>query len=332
MPSVVSPGETVHLSCSPVGGTGSYVSFLWEGPGGFTSAEQTPGDTKVSSIGSNVFGVTVLDDAGGSGTASVQVFVVESPLEVAASASPAMLSMGGSTSLACTPAGGTGEYVSFRWLGSDGFQSQLQNPGLVVPAGVAEIRYTVSVTDTSGATASTMISVVVGQRVVSDAVVAARVRYRVTSASDGERPLDQFRVVLQGLTLNEGDRVALSFNGLPVGDLATGDGLRLDARHRASGQLGSSPNVYNKCRIRYVARRRRLVFIASRGVSGAGPRPLVMQASGVSEAVPVAILVDHAPSDGRIDAAGIVSVPMSVKVAEKNGVRVESGSVRKRKR
>ena len=126
-------------------------------------------------------------------------------------------------------------------------------------------------------------------------------KYKVMSASTAEKPLDRFKVVLQGIDLAVGDRLSVNFNGYWIGNLANDDGLTLDEKLRAKGQLGSYPYVWHKCKARYIAKRRMLVFMASRGKSDSGGAPMVMAQSGISPTVWVTVVVDRAPADGVPD-------------------------------
>ncbi len=65
---------TVHLTAQANGGSGSYTSYQWVGPNGFTSNEPNPTAYEVSQSG--LYTVTVTDSNGGVSSASVYVTVL----------------------------------------------------------------------------------------------------------------------------------------------------------------------------------------------------------------------------------------------------------------
>lgn len=325
-PIAIAAGESITLSCTPTGGSGVYVSFSWTGPDGFTSSQQNPDPIKIDSAGMKTYTVTVTDSLGFTDTASVTVPVVESALRANPVANPDLLTTGQSTTLTCLPTGGTGEYISFVWEGPNGFSSSVQNPGLVTPRLPGANIYTVTVTDASGLVATESVCVVVGIAVNQLHVKPGWIRYKASSTSDMDRPLDQVKITLQGLDMLPGDRISLLFNNRRIGDLSSAGSLTLDQKLRARGQLASDPYLFHDVRVRYVAKRRKLLLRASRGVMFTGSQPMVMAASGISDAVPVAVLVDRVPYDGFADFAAVVYVHFKVKVrSTASGTVVESG-------
>lgn len=71
-------GETINLSSTPSGGTGTYTSFAWSSnPSGFTSANEDPGT--VSPTETTTYTVTVTDGASNTATASITVTVNSNP-------------------------------------------------------------------------------------------------------------------------------------------------------------------------------------------------------------------------------------------------------------
>lgn len=327
-PTVIALGDLTDLTCAPTGGGGVYTDFSWTGPQGFTSDQQNPGLIKAPLAGFLTYTVTVTDIYGFTGTASVQLAVIESRLEPNPFAQPELIPYGSSTNLSCVPTGGTGVYVAYSWTGPGGFTSNVQNPGEVTPPLPGPATYTVTVTDASGLVASDSVTVIVG----TVAVGAKKAIYRVMSASTDDRPLDKVKILLQGVDLEPGDRLIMQVNGVRVGALADEESLTLDKKLRAKGQMGAYPNVFHNCRAKFNAKRRKLIISATRGKVDNGGQAMVMAASGLSPSVYVAVLVDRAPADGIADVAFMAPVVFKVKYrVSASGGAVESGRITKQR-
>jgi hypothetical protein len=67
---------TINLTVQASGGSGSYTSYRWVGPNGFTSTDQNPSVVNVMQSQSGIYTVTVTDSNGGSSCASVYVTVL----------------------------------------------------------------------------------------------------------------------------------------------------------------------------------------------------------------------------------------------------------------
>lgn len=331
-PSAVLAGETVVLSCNPVGGSGAYVSFQWSGSNGFTSSQQNPGVVSMSDAGIFTFTLTVVDSLGLAGTESITVIAIASALLPNAEISGALIALGDQFTLSCEPTGGTGQYTAYQWTGPGGFVSSLQNPGLVTPPVLGENTYTVTITDASGITASESVTVVAAEGIAPGRLALERsgVRYRALSDSGPAKPGDFFRLSVKGMQLSKGDRLSVSLNGKQIGDPRRGNGLTLDGKLRAEGQLLSgSPGLFFDAKLKYRTRGGRLRLVA-RGVYGGGP--VVQSQSGSSDERLLTILVDRAPADGVVDALAFVPVRFRVKVtASREGVIRESGRSLKRR-
>ena len=143
------------------------------------------------------------------------------------------------------------------------------------------------------------------------------------SASTPEQPLDYFRLRVEGMVLQPGDRITFAFGSTVLGDLGTGDALSLDGRFKAMGRLGT----FSKCKANYKPRTRSLTLMAAKGVASGG-LPIFLNAGGVTGFVVLSVNVDRAPFDGLADADLSVAVPkiFEVKVTTSPlGVKVESG-------
>ena len=246
--------------------------------------------------------------------------------QVFANASPDVIQMGEQVQLTSVATGGTGIYISFVWSGPNGFSSNAQNPAPFTLQAPGAYTYTVTVTDAIGLVASDTVTVVVGEPLNSVLIKHGGIKYQVFASSADEAPRDNFRVTVWGLILKPGDRIAFRVNGVAVGDLASEDGLVLDPKGRAVGQMGVPPHVFTNCRMRYQAKKRKLLLWAAGGWANTAGASVVQAASGTADGVPVVVLVDRAPADGIIDSAAIVPLQIKVKVQAVDGATVmESG-------
>lgn len=69
----VCAGSTVYLNANPTGSAGTYTSFSWSGPNGYTASVENPPGFQVSANYIGIYTVTVTDNLGCSGTGSVSV-------------------------------------------------------------------------------------------------------------------------------------------------------------------------------------------------------------------------------------------------------------------
>jgi hypothetical protein len=135
------------------------------------------------------------------------------------------------------------------------------------------------------------------------------------------------------LDLRPGDRLGFVFNGILLGVRGVSDGLVLDRRCRARGQLtGPGGAFFNRCKAVYKPRRRRLRVVLKNGTWGAGV-PVASSVSADAMPVPLAVLIDRAPYDGATDKIMQVAVPLRVSVKQKKqGSVIEAGKSLKIKR
>jgi hypothetical protein len=138
------------LSLSASGGT----SYSWSGPNGFSSLQQNPSLSNVTSAAGGIYTVTVTNASGCSSTASTLVSVNASTPAAAASNSPVCVG----TTLTLFSSVGS----SYSWSGPNGFSSLQQNPTLSNVTSAAGGIYTVTVTNGSGCVSVASTSVVVG--------------------------------------------------------------------------------------------------------------------------------------------------------------------------
>jgi len=99
-------GRSINLLGNASGGTGTYNTYAWIGPNGFTSSQRNPGPI-TPDLGTNVYTLTVTDSAGTQGSGSVAVTV--NPNSPPAQISPP-------TAIPVTPGSNT---INFTTLWSD---------------------------------------------------------------------------------------------------------------------------------------------------------------------------------------------------------------------
>lgn len=103
--------------------------------------------------------------------------------------------------------------------------------------------------------------------------------FKFVTSHKRPKPRDMVKVLIEGLDLTSGDQLALYLtdpndpadatddNVVEIGDPATTDVLILDSRFKATGQLGSFPNDFTRCKAKYNPKRRRLVMFCKKGTA-----------------------------------------------------------------
>ncbi len=327
-PTAIVIGQSFSLSSGPTGGSGTYVSYQWTGPSGFASTLQSPGTIQPNQTGVYSYSVTVTDHFGDTATGTVSVTVVASGLQANPSASPTLVALGQTTVLSSQPTGGADSFVGFQWSGPEGYASSAQNPGPVVLKHPGRNTFSLTVTDALGLTATATVDVLVGERIPTALVERVQMTYKVTSGSTSPLPSDRIRIKMQGIDLAAGDRIALDFNGTPIGDLSKRDGLILDEKGRAQGQLGATTGfLFTRARAKYSHRRRKLLLSLSKGKGFQAKGSAMVQAtSGISLPVLINVLVNRANVDGPLDGMYMIPTVFKVKVKlDGFGGRVEFG-------
>ncbi len=348
-PPIFPIGGSTLLSAAPTGGSGTYVQYAWTGPDGFSFNSSSSPNVTVTppNAGANDYMLTVTDDLGFSGTATVTVYPVTSVLTADAQVSSTIggIQFNGSTgaviagesaTLFATVSGGSGQY-SFSWTGPNGFSSNVEDPGAVVPVNQLNT-YTLTVTDTiagDSVTDSVTVSVVQEINTQTLSVLPGGMGYHATTQSTQERPVDWFRLNVKGLDLNPGDRLNFSIQNSPIGSLNPNKGLVWDGTKRVKGQVGEAPSIFHKCTLAYNAKKRVLKVTCKRGsfASSGGSALVVQSTSGLSNPVPAVIYIDRAPSDGLIDDVVIMMGQMRVKArVTGSGDRTETGRMMRSRR
>ncbi len=338
-PLVVSAGETTTLTANPSGGSGTYLSLVWTDPNGTTTTVAPGSSFQVAppNDGPNTYTLTVTDDLGFTGTASVTVIHIASGLTVDSTVTTTLsgqstdgstgnVLLGDSFNLIGIVGGGSGVF-QYAWSGPDGYSATVQIPGTVFPQSSGGLNYVFTVLDlVTGASLSSTVTVFVGEPLPNQGlnIRPGKVRYRARSSSTPQNPKDTFSMAIQGVDFNPGDRIAFSINNLPIGDLSAGHGLVLDGKGKAQGELGSTASTrFHQARLRYNARKRTLVVRARKGILGGGSR-VVSESSGLSNLIFVNIFIDYAPADGTVDKTLVLPLLFKVKVRS-GSERMESG-------
>ncbi|WP_234733141.1 Ig-like domain-containing protein [Tellurirhabdus bombi] len=145
-------GGSVQLSA-----TAGASSYLWSGPNGFQSTQQSPVLTNVTSAQAGNYSVVVGGVTGCSGAATTTVIVNASPQVSITSTVNGVLCQEGTITLAATitPSGG----YSYAWQGPNGFSSSLAQPSLTNAQALAGGSYRVVVSTPGGCSASAVTSI-----------------------------------------------------------------------------------------------------------------------------------------------------------------------------
>ncbi|MEO8054683.1 MAG: PKD domain-containing protein [Acidobacteriota bacterium] len=170
-PNPANHGDTVQLSCSATGGTGTYTAYEWSTTAGTFSSQQNP-TFRASNLSNGDVTLpatcTVHDTAGGQGNNTVNVTIhkgaTATPISVNAYASPNPANAGNQVTLTCLATGGNGSY-SFAWYGPTGgsFSSQQVFTFTASNGSASDVQttYTCSVSDSAGASGSNIVTHVV---------------------------------------------------------------------------------------------------------------------------------------------------------------------------
>jgi len=129
------------------------VSWVWSGPGGFSSNNQNPSATNVTVAATGTYTLTATDANGCFGTTTTSVTINPLPVPLASSNSPLCANQ----TLTLTATGG----ATYTWNGPLGFVSVQQNPSIVNATTAMSGTYLLTVIDANGCTASTSTTVVV---------------------------------------------------------------------------------------------------------------------------------------------------------------------------
>jgi gliding motility-associated-like protein len=162
--SPVCEGGSLQLNAEEViGGT-----YSWTGPNGFTSDQQNPVISPVSSVNSGTYSLTISVGSCTSNTSTADVVINANPTVSASSNSP--LCFGGDLTLSSTSSTN-----SFTWNGPNGFTSNEQNPTINGVAPIQSGDYIVTVTDGNSCTAQETVSVTINSLPTIDNILIQNV-------------------------------------------------------------------------------------------------------------------------------------------------------------
>ncbi len=145
--SPVCTGNTLNLT------SGGGTSYNWSGPNGFTSTNQNPTISGVTSLATGTYLVTVTGVGGCTDTTHTVVLINVTPTPTISNNSP----LCAGDTLKLTAGGGSG----YNWSGPSGFTSTLQNPTLLNTTVSESGNYVVTVTDINGCFATTQTAVTI---------------------------------------------------------------------------------------------------------------------------------------------------------------------------
>lgn len=150
----VCAGQSTQLAAQ----TGGPATYLWAGPNGFSSTDQTITLTNLQTVNAGNYTVTITDTNGCSSDATGVVSVNASPI-VTVTPSSVIICEGQAASITANVTG-TAPF-SYAWSGPSGFVSTQQTIDLMNAQLLDQGIYTVLVTDGNGCTASGTSNVIV---------------------------------------------------------------------------------------------------------------------------------------------------------------------------
>ena len=132
-PTSICLGQTLTLRCS----AGGAVSYLWNGPAGFSSTVQ---NTNTSAAAAGAFTLTAINSCGTASATTTAVAIVSAPTGVVASANPNPICSGATLTLSGTASGAT----TYLWSGPNSFTSTDLNPASFTAGVLSAGTYTLS--------------------------------------------------------------------------------------------------------------------------------------------------------------------------------------------
>ncbi|MEI6766813.1 MAG: hypothetical protein WCM76_14385 [Bacteroidota bacterium] len=148
MPTSVCQNSSLMLTGSTIDAT----SFLWSGPGGYSSTAQNPVLSTVSTANAGIFTRTAFNGCGSTQSFTTPVIVhTSAPVSVIASATPTDACLGELVSFSATAT----DAASFLWAGPNGFSTTAQSPSITISSAAQSGLYSLSAINTCGQTTAT---------------------------------------------------------------------------------------------------------------------------------------------------------------------------------
>ena len=127
-------GQTLNLT----GSGAPNATFVWTGPGGYTSSQQNPVRTNVTTAMAGMYHIAATSN--GVTTFDSTLVVINNPAPTPVATTNAPICAGGTLNLFVTPVSG----VTYSWVGPNSFSSNQQNPSIPNVTTAANGIYTVS--------------------------------------------------------------------------------------------------------------------------------------------------------------------------------------------
>gem|GEM_PF-6738268 len=143
--------EGENLQLNEVGGIAE--AWQWTGPNGFSSNQQSPVLSGISTAAAGTYSVTITDAGGETFSASLEVEIHENPAPII-SADPPFCE---SENIQLIETGGTA--TAWQWSGPNGFASGEQNPLIAAATTVSSGTYTVISTNANGCQSSASLEI-----------------------------------------------------------------------------------------------------------------------------------------------------------------------------
>jgi gliding motility-associated-like protein len=243
--SPVCSGGTIQLNATPVG-TGTFT-YIWSGPGGFTSSTQNAARPAATTAMSGVYRVSVVQNGCTSPATEVNVVVNPTPPRpVISSNSP--ICEGSDLTLTAT-LNFTGP-VTYAWTGPGGYTSALQNPIITAASTAASGNYSLVATATTGNCASETVTltatinrvpaITAGEAIQPQSCNSATGSIRLTGLEAGSNYTVHYQRnnTPQSVTLSAGTGGVLVIPNLPAGNYTN---VEVVLNNCVSNQVGPFP-------------------------------------------------------------------------------------------
>ena len=188
-PNPLCVNSTLSLNATPAGGSGTYSSYLWNGPNTFSATTQNATIPSITTAGAGAYTVSVTDNNGCGSASFVTSFVTVNVLPtITATVTPNPICVSNTLSLNATPASGSGTYSNFTWTGPNTFSATTQNASVSSITSAGAGAYTVSVIDNNGCSSAQVVTGIVTVNPLPDAILGTdvvSVGFTITLSDDG---------------------------------------------------------------------------------------------------------------------------------------------------